>query len=151
MGFCEKRALMTHAQSEVLSGGFTGKPGESPPTPLGSVEQAGKTFLRMFAHSLALGIPLCVLTLRFRFMTRMRQPLQVVKTVIVSRDDVIAIRADSITFGNVLLRLAQAVSPRPDQRPALGPVVRQPRTSVARVPVSSLPAVSHAPHMSVGP
>ena len=109
----------------VLSGGFTGKPGESPPTPLGSVEQAGETFLRMFSHSLALGVPLCVLTLRFRFMTRMRQPLQVVKAGVVAGDDVVAVSADSIAFGNMLFRLAQTMSPSAHLGPALGPVIRQ--------------------------
>ena len=90
----------------------------------------------MLARVRSSGVPFRVLALHFRFMTRMRQPLQVVKTVVVAGDDVVAVRADPIAFRHMMLGLASAVRAHPDLLSAPPPIIGQSAASVAAIPVS---------------
>ncbi|QSY57822.1 hypothetical protein BLI708_00305 [Bifidobacterium imperatoris] len=65
--------------------------------------------------------------------------MQIVKTMIVSGDNVVAVGSDSIAFGNVMLRLAQTVRTFPDLGSELWPVRWKSAASVAAVPVGALP------------
>lgn len=118
----------------------------SPPppvsTPQSAADQARVSFIRMLSQSLVSSVPFSALARRLRLVASITQPLQILQGMVVSRNNVIAIRSDSITILRMNPRFAVSMRPSLDHGPAALPIVGQPESSVAAVPMH---LIAHMP------
>lgn len=111
----------------------------SPPppvsTPQSEADQARVPFIRMLPQPLVSSVPFSALARRLRLVASITQPLQILQGMVIARNNVIAIRSDSITILRMNPRFAASMRPSLDHGPAALPIVGQPESSVAAVPV----------------
>ena len=96
----------------------------------------------MLSQSLVSSVPFSALARRLRLVASITQPLQILQGMVVSRNNVIAIRSDSITILRMNPRFAASMRPSLDHGPAALPIVGQPESSVTAVPMH---LIAHMP------
>ena len=120
----------------------------SPPPPVRSSDRSRMPLIRMSSQSFVSAVPFGALSRCLRLMASITQPLKIAKVVVVAGNDVVTVSSDAVASLRVPLRFASSVRARLDGGPALRPVVGEPESSVAAVPVHPL---AHPPPSTPGP
>lgn len=86
-------------------------------------------------------IAFCVFLFGFRFVTSVRQPLQIVEAMVIALLNVVTIRTNAIAFRRMMLSLTSVVRAIANDLPPPCPIGRKSSSPVAIVPPNAL--VSH--------